>query len=79
VEYKAMSEWFDINQWDHCIEMARPGIVFEIRNADGQSMFSPCTKQVPEAPFDWKSSPLKFRAVLEPAPEHSSPIPKPEE
>ena len=78
-EYRAMSDWVDIEQWKHCFEMARPGIVFEIRNAEGQNMLAPCTETVPVAPFDWKSAPLKFRAVAEPPSEHSSPIPAPKE
>ena len=27
-----MGEWIAIEQWERCVEMARPGIVFEIRN-----------------------------------------------
>ena len=72
-----MSEWMAIAQWQQCREMERPGIVFEIQNAAGQSMFTPCVMPLPPLPFDWKSPPLRFRAVKEPAPEHSSPIPPP--
>lgn len=74
-----MSDWIDIQYWERCSEMARPGIVFEIRNAEGESMLAPCTEAVPSAPFDWKSGPLHFRAVVEPKAEHSNPIPKPKE
>lgn len=44
-----------IAQWHAGEKMARPGIVFELRNAEGLTMLSPCTAQVPEKPFDWKS------------------------
>ena len=70
-----MSEWMSIAQWQECVNMARPGIIFEIRNADGQSLFTPCIVSVPTMPFDWKSPPVQFRAVAEPRPEHSTPIP----
>jgi hypothetical protein len=36
MEYEAMSEWMDMEQWQQCADMARPGIVFEIRNSDGR-------------------------------------------
>lgn len=57
--------------------MARPGVVFEIRNAEGLSLFTPCAVPLPPMPFDWKSAPVRFRAVAEAAPEHSAPIPAP--
>jgi hypothetical protein len=79
MEYEAMSDWVDIEKWQHCLDMARPGIVFEIRNADGQCMITPCTAAVPTLPFDWKSAPLRFRAIAEPLPQHSPPMPKPKE
>jgi hypothetical protein len=72
-----MSEWISIAQWRDCAQMARPGIVFEIRNAKGQTMLAPCVQPLPEAPFDWSSPPLQFRPVAEPKPEHSAPIPPP--
>lgn len=72
-----MSEWLAIMEWQRCQELARPGIVFEIRNADGLSLFSPCTPEVPEAPWDWKTPPLEFRPVPETPPERSTPIPAP--
>ena len=74
-----MSDWVDIKDWDLCAQMERPGIVFEVRNAEGQSMLTPCTQLLPKPPFDWKSAPLKFRAVTEPPSQHSSPIPKPKQ
>jgi hypothetical protein len=74
-----MSEWMAIDQWHRCVDMARPGIVFEIRNSEGQSLFTPCVMPLPRMPFDWKSAPLRFRVVPEPKPEHSSPLPGPKE
>ena len=72
-----MGEWMAIAQWEQCIEMARPGIVFEIRNAEGLSLFTPCVTPLPTPPFDWKSPGIEFRAVVEPVPQHSEPIPPP--
>ena len=72
-----MSEWMAIEQWERCVEMAKPGIVFEMRNAEGLSLFTPCVPGVPAKPFDWTSSPKEFRAVAEPAPVHSEPLPTP--
>jgi hypothetical protein len=72
-----MSEWLAIEEWERCLEMARPGIVFEIRNAEGLSLFTPCQVSLPDMPFDWSSGPVAFRAVVEPEPHHSTPIPPP--
>jgi hypothetical protein len=72
-----MSEWLAIAEWQRCVEMARPGIVFEIRNGEGLSLFSPCVLPLPQMPFDWKLPPEKFRAVVEAAPQHSEPLPAP--
>lgn len=51
--------------------------MFEIRNEAGQSLLTPCVKPLPTMPFDWKSPPVQFRAVTEPRPERSTPIPPP--
>ncbi|MGE3528175.1 MAG: hypothetical protein AB7G54_01970 [Methyloceanibacter sp.] len=75
MRHRIMSDWIDINQWDYCHELARPGIVFEIRNAEEQSMIAHCAASVPSAPFDWKSAPVKFRAIVELPPQLSQPIP----
>jgi hypothetical protein len=72
-----MGEWVSTADWSQCAQMARPGIVFEIRNKDGQSLFTRCTVTLPEAPFDWKSPPAQFRAVVEQPPQHSGPMPRP--
>ena len=73
-----MSEWIDIQRWAECVGMERPGMVFEVVNADLQSLLTHC--EIPlETPFDWRSPPLKFRVVVEPAPRHSEPLPKPSE
>jgi len=71
-----MNEWVSIAQWHECEKMARPGIIFELRNAEGQSLFSPCVAQVPTTPFDWKSPPVQFRAIPAPKPQHSTPMPR---
>jgi hypothetical protein len=72
-----MNEWMTIAQWHECEEMTRPGIVFELKNAEGRTILSPCVAEVPAKPFDWKSPPLMFRAVDAPKPEHSTPMPPP--
>ena len=58
-----MGEWIAIAQWHECEQMARPGIVFELRNSEGQSLITPCVAQLPPTPFDWKSPPVMFRTV----------------
>ena len=72
-----MSEWISIGDWARCRDLERPGIVFEIRNADDLRLLTPCTALPPDAPFDWLSPPLEFRPVAEAPPEHSSPLPEP--
>ena len=72
-----MGEWIAIEQWQRCQELEQPGIVFEIRNAEGLSLFAPCTAVAPEAPFDWRLPPLEFRPVEETPPQHSPPLPPP--
>ena len=48
----SMSEWMAIAQWQDCVKMDRPRIIFEIRNAEGQSLFTPCVSPLPTMPFD---------------------------
>jgi hypothetical protein len=72
-----MSEWLAFAQWAQCREMARPGIIFEIQNGEGQSLFTPCVVPLVEVPFDWRSPPVRFRAIPEPAPQRSVPLPGP--
>ena len=66
-----------IDEWVRCTELARPGIVFELRNDQGQSLFTPCVQPAPTPPFDWQVPPTEFRAVPEPQPSRSDPLPKP--
>jgi hypothetical protein len=72
-----MSEWLAIAEWQRCVEMARPGIVFEIRNGEGLSLVTPCVVPLPAMPFDWKLPPVEFRAIAEAKPQHSAPLPTP--
>ena len=74
-----MSDWISMDEWHRCREMERPGIVFEISNAEGQSMITHCIETLPKPPFDWKSAPVRFRAIVEPQSQHSNPMPKPKE
>ena len=53
------------------------GSYLRIRNAEGQLLTTPCVVPLPELPFDWKSPPLQFRAIVEPKPQHSEPLPPP--
>lgn len=71
-----MSEWIDFSLWDQCETLARPGYVFEVVNAEDQSMLTVCVVPL-EVPFDWASLPLKFRMLPEPSARHSNPIPPP--
>lgn len=70
--------WISMEDWARCVELSRAGIVFEIRNAEGLSLFTPCVMPPPDAPFDWKLPPLEFRPVPEAPPERSDPIPLPQ-
>lgn len=72
-----VGEWMAIALWQNCAELARPGIVFEVRNAHGQSLLTPCVQPLPATPFDWKSPAKEFRAVPEMPAERSSPLPAP--
>jgi hypothetical protein len=72
-----MSDWVPIEQWPDCVRMERPGIVFELVNTEGLTLVTPCVVPLPEVPFDWKSLPVRFRAIPEPKPVHSAPIPAP--
>jgi hypothetical protein len=69
--------WVTIDRWPECARMARPGYIFEIRNAADQRLLTHCVVPLPSTPFDWKSAPKEFRLVPEPAPRRSSPIPEP--
>jgi hypothetical protein len=71
-----MGDWIAIAEWHRCAELARPGIVFELRNAEGLSLFAACGP-LPAPPFDWSSPPVVYRPVAEPAPQHSGPLPPP--
>ena len=73
-----MSEWIPIAQWAECARSQRPGIVFELRNSEGLSLFTRCAVSLSEIPHDWKSPPIAFRAVVESPARHSNPIPKPQ-
>ena len=58
-----MSEWMSISQWHECAKMTRPGIVFELKNAEGLTLLTPCVATVPATPYGWKSPPVMFRTV----------------
>jgi hypothetical protein len=69
-----MSEWIDFSRWDECTPLERPGYVFEVVNADAQSLLTDCTLVLP-VPFDWLSPPARFRLVPTPPLRRSDPMP----
>jgi hypothetical protein len=71
-----MVDWIDFDRWPECRDMERPGIVFEVENADGQSILTTCTIPL-EIPTDWTGGPIRFRSVDAPRPRHSDPLPPP--
>jgi hypothetical protein len=71
-----MSEWVPVDRWHECARMERPGVLFEVVNAEGQRILTPCVKTLP-VPFGWTSPPIQFRVVAAARPRHSSPIPPP--
>lgn len=71
-----MSDWIAFDQWSECRRMERPGYVFEVKNQEGQSLFTTCTVPL-QLPADWTSPPVAFRLIEEPKPRHSTPIPRP--
>lgn len=72
-----MDGWISMERWPECRTMDKPGIVFEVRNAEGAAMFVPCVVPFPGAPWDWTSPPLRFRIVPIEKPRRSGPIPRP--
>jgi hypothetical protein len=72
-----MVDWIPIDQWVECAKLERAGIVFEVRNAQGQTLMTACMPETPRAPFDWTAPPIEFRPVPEAPPKHSAPLPEP--
>ena len=69
-----VGEWRPIEKWSDCRQLERPGFIFEIQNASGQILLTRCTPHL-NVPFDWTSAPVRFRAIPEPAPQRSTPLP----
>jgi hypothetical protein len=68
-----MGDWMPIDKWEECVRMARPNEVFEVMNAAGESVLTPCI--IPfAAPVEWKHPPQRFRVISD-RPRHSSPLP----
>jgi hypothetical protein len=72
-----MEGWLEIARWAECERMARPGIVFEVQNAAGQSLLTRCIVPLPAVPHDWSGPPQRFRAVEEAPARRSTPMPLP--
>jgi len=71
-----MGEWIDFDRWHECVEMERPGIIFEVSNQADLRLFTRCVVPL-EVPFDWESRPVRFRVVPAPLPRRSDPLPEP--
>jgi hypothetical protein len=76
-EESELGDWIPIERWAECVAMEKPGIIFELRNEDGLSLYTPCILPLPNVPFDWRRPPTEFRAIPEPRPVHSTPLPLP--
>ncbi len=72
-----MSEWMAIAQWHECEKLTRPGIVFELKNAEGLTMLSPCVAQVPAQAFRLEVAPGRVPRGRCARPRHSEPMPPP--
>lgn len=72
-----MGDWIDFDRWPECVQMERPGIIFEVSNKDDLRLLTRCAVPL-DVPLDWTSPPVRFRAVPEPLPRRSDPIPMPE-
>ena len=72
-----MSDWMSVEQWSECVRMERPGIVFELRNTEGQTLLAHCSADLPPKPWDWASGPTEFQAIVELPARHSNPLPDP--
>jgi hypothetical protein len=71
-----MTEWMAIAHWPDCRKLEKPGIIFELQNASGQSLFTRCLVD-PAVPVDWVHPPIRFRVIVDQPPEHSAPLPAP--
>lgn len=71
-----MTDWVSFDQWTNCPAMERPGYVFEVANAEGQTLLTRCDPAL-QKPWDWTSGPVRFRLVPEQKPRRSNPIPAP--
>jgi hypothetical protein len=72
-----MGEWIEFDRWRECVALERPGIIFEVTNSEGLSLFTPCVQSL-QTPSGWKSGPVRFRAISATPPRRSSPIPEPQ-
>ncbi len=72
-----MDGWLPMENWPECRRLEKPGIIFEVQNAEGASMFLQCVVPFPGQPWDWTSPPQRFRAVPLRKPTPTSPIPGP--
>jgi hypothetical protein len=70
-----MSDWIPYANWQECVRLEKPGLIFEVVNGEGQSLFTTCSVPL-QLPFDWKSQPVRFRLVAAPPVRRSSPLPK---
>ncbi len=71
-----MTDWIDFSRWPDCPSQTRPGHVFEVENAQGQVLLTPCEETL-QVPWDWRSGPVRFRLVPDPPAKLSNPMPAP--
>jgi hypothetical protein len=51
-----MTEWIAIARWPDCRKLEKPGIIFELQNASGHSLFTRCLVD-PAVPVGLGASP----------------------
>ncbi|MBX9741707.1 MAG: hypothetical protein K2X62_16655 [Beijerinckiaceae bacterium] len=73
-----MTDWVSFDQWANCSGMEKPGYVFEVANAEGKTLLTPCDPKL-QKPWDWASGPVRFRLVPQGKPRRSDPIPPPQQ
>lgn len=61
---KDFGRWVPMKHWERCERMMKKGKMFEVQNAEGNSIRTTCTPdRLPEKPIEWKSDAVRFRVV----------------
>ena len=77
MEGRDMGEWIAIAQWDKCLGLARPGIIFEVSNAEGRSLVHTVCGVAATAAVRLEIAPVRFRVVPEFRRSTRRPLPEP--